>query len=215
MVNFLHTVHCSYQQQQQEQHRKRQQQNQGQGQRPHKRHQHFVRQYNEFLNWQRLRNNTYQNNRGYYPQQYFSPSPQHTPTSRLPSSQRMSTPSTPHRPTRQNVQRGQSTVHPSSNNNSNINNRNNFTRNLRPTNQRIFNTNDNYYSGEQYEYNNEIQEYDHNNEYNDQYSNDLPEENTEDCHGPNEYIHDDSFQQSQSSNNNDIFFNEFFEGKYE
>ena len=34
MLNFLHTVHCSYQQQQQEQHRKRQQQNQGQGQRP-------------------------------------------------------------------------------------------------------------------------------------------------------------------------------------
>ena len=45
MVNFLHTVQCSYQQQQQqEQNRKRQQQNQGEGQRPQKRHQHVVRQ---------------------------------------------------------------------------------------------------------------------------------------------------------------------------
>ena len=97
------------------------------------------------------------------------------------------------------------------NNNNNNNNRNNFPRNLCPLNRRLFNTNDNCYSGEQYEDTNEIQEYDHNNEYNDQYFNDLPEETTEDCHNPGEYIHDDLFQHTQGNNDNDMFFSDFFE----
>ena len=222
MVNFLHTVQQSYQQQQQqEQNRKRQQQNQGQGQRPQKRHQNVVREYNEFLNWQRHRNNTYQN-QGYYPSQVLSPSPspQRTPTPRfqqtpqMPSA-RMPPPTTPYRASRPN-QRGPSTSRPSNNNINNNNNRY-FTRSTRPLNRRLFNTNtnDNFYSGEQYENNDETQDYDHTNDYtntyDDQYFNDLPtEEVTGECQDPDEYIQDDSFQHMQGNNDNDMFFSDFF-----
>ena len=77
------------------------------------------------------------------------------------------------------------------------------------------NTNDNFYSGDQYENNDETQDYDHNNDYyntyDDQYFNDLPEDTTEECQDPNEYIKDDSFQHIQGNNDNDMFFSDFFE----
>ena len=81
----------------------------------------------------------------------------------------------------------------------------------------MFNTNanDNFYSGDQYENNDETQDYDHTNDYNnaydDQYFNDLPEDTTEECQDPDEYIQDDSFQHKQGNNDNDMFFSDFFE----
>ena len=207
MVNFFHNVHTAYQHKQET---KRKAQNQV-NQRSNKRFQNNNqdRQYQEFLQWQRMRNQRFSNsnnNNNHTNYQASRNSNQRT----FNTNNRNQTPmQTRHQARQQQQQRSNS----STRNNSNTNNRT-TPRNTRSTARRLFNNNDQYFNddNDEQQYDDQINEYD---QTNDQYFEDSPQEFYENSQDPDKYINDDSFQQQQGNNDNDMYFNEFFNGEYE
>ena len=202
MVNFFHNVHTSYQHKQE---MKRKSQN-NQNQRSNKRFQsnNQEREWNEFMQWKRMRNQRISSNNNNNNNNNFQASRYSVQRTNNNNQNRNTTPAQTRQQTRQQNQRSHSS------NRNNNNNNNNFQRNTRQTARRLFNNNDQYFNDDN---NNEDynQDYDEQQD-NDQYFEDSP--NQEDSQDPDGYINDDSFQQ-QDSNDNDMYFNDFFDQDYE